>query len=78
MRAEPFDAERLRQALAVLRKETDGIQASVHEYMLRRAGAMSADERRHLADAQWGPERGPERGPEHHPEHPDRSVNGGR
>ena len=61
MRAEPFDPERLRQALGALRGETDAIQASVHEYMLRRANAMSAAERGHLADAQWGPERGPER-----------------
>jgi uncharacterized membrane protein len=63
MRAEPFDPERLGQALGALRTETGAIQASVHEYMLRRATVMSADERRRLADAQWGPER-PERGPE--------------
>ena len=83
MRAEPFDPERLRQALGVLRTETDGIQASVHEYMLRRASAMSAAERQHLADVQWGPEHGPRRGPERGPEggwarDPKRPVNDGR
>lgn len=52
LRAEPFEPERLRQALGALRHETDLIQASVHEYMLRRAASMSAEERRRLADNQ--------------------------
>jgi uncharacterized membrane protein len=82
LRAEPFDAERLRRALGVLRTETDAIQGSVHEYMVRRASAMDAAGRQHLADKQWGPERGsgraPEhlrRGPERGPEAHERSVN---
>lgn len=85
LRAEPFDPEQLRRALAVLRAETDAIQGSVHEYMVRRASAMDAAERQHLADQQWGPERGPgrgpeqrRRGPERRPEPSDRSVNDGR
>lgn len=82
LRAEPFDAEQLRRALGVLRTETDAIQGSVHEYMVRRASAMDAAGRQHLADKQWGPERGPgrgpespRRGPERGPEQPERSVN---
>jgi uncharacterized membrane protein len=58
LRAEPFDLERLRSALGDLRRDTDAIQASVHEYMLRRAAGMSTEERRRLADAQWGETRG--------------------
>src|SRR5690606_10704133 len=46
LRAEPFDRERLVQALSELRRQTDDIQASVHEFMLRRAEGMSGDERR--------------------------------
>jgi uncharacterized membrane protein len=57
LRAEPFDAARLRTALGDLRRETDEIQASVHEFMLQRAGSMSPEERQRLADAQWGAER---------------------
>lgn len=85
MRAEPFDPERLRQALAALRSKTDEIQASAHEYMLRRATAMSPDERRRLADAQWGPERGPmggrgplDNGGDGPQRGPERRVNDGR
>lgn len=85
LRAEPFDAERLRRALGVLRTETDAIQGSVHEYMIRRASAMDAAGRQHLADKQWGPERGPGRGSEHPRRGPERgpgqpapSVNDGR
>jgi uncharacterized membrane protein len=58
LRAEPFDREKLSQALGELRRETDGIQASVHEFMLRRAEGMSAEERRRLADSQWQPSDG--------------------
>jgi uncharacterized membrane protein len=85
LRAEPFDAEQLRRALGVLRTETDAIQGSVHEYMVRRASAMDAAGRQHLADKQWGPERGPGRGSEHprrglepSPEPQQPSVNDGR
>ena len=52
LRAEPFEREKLRQALAELRRQTDVIQGSVHEYMLQRAEAMSRDERLRLADSQ--------------------------
>jgi uncharacterized membrane protein len=58
LRAEPFDREKLSQALSQLRRETDGIQASVHELMLRKADGMSGEERRHLADSQWQPPGG--------------------
>jgi uncharacterized membrane protein len=53
LRAEPFDREKLSQALSRLRRETDGIQASVHELMLRKADGMNDEERRRLADSQW-------------------------
>jgi uncharacterized membrane protein len=68
LRAEPFDGEKLRQALNDLRRETDGIQAAVHDSMLKRALTMDGDARRRLADSQWGAEHGPERGPGHGPE----------
>lgn len=55
LRAEPFDREKLNQALSQLRRETDGIQASVHEFMLRKTESMSDEERRQLADSQWQP-----------------------
>jgi uncharacterized membrane protein len=53
LRAEPFDREKLNQALGALRRQTDEIQASVHQYMLQRAEGMNPDERRRLADSQW-------------------------
>jgi uncharacterized membrane protein len=58
LRAEPFDVERLRVASSDLRRETDAIQALVHQFMLQRAAGMSSEERRRLADAQWGEPRG--------------------
>jgi uncharacterized membrane protein len=58
LRAEPFDREKLNQALSQLRRETDGIQAAVHELMLRKADAMNDEERRRLADSQWQPPSG--------------------
>jgi uncharacterized membrane protein len=51
--AEPFDREKLSQALADLRRQTDEIQASVHQFMLQRAESMRGDERRRLAESQW-------------------------
>jgi uncharacterized membrane protein len=62
LRAQPFEIERLRAALGRLRSETDAIQASVHDFMLQRAGSMNAEERQRLADAQWGPARDESRG----------------
>jgi uncharacterized membrane protein len=53
LRAEPFDREKLSQALGELRRQTDEIQASVHQFMLLRADSMTGDERRRLADSQW-------------------------
>lgn len=53
LRAEPFEPEKLGQALGDLRRQTDEIQASVHQFMLQRAATMSGDERRRLADSQW-------------------------
>jgi uncharacterized membrane protein len=55
LRAEPFDAERLRRSLSDLRQQTEQIQANVHERMLERAASMSPEERKRLADTQWGP-----------------------
>lgn len=52
LRAEPFDRDKLRQSLVELRRQTDGIQGSVHDYMLQRAEVMSRDERRRLAESQ--------------------------
>jgi uncharacterized membrane protein len=53
LRAEPFDRDKLGQALGDLRRQTDEIQASVHQFMLQRAASMTGEERRHLADSQW-------------------------
>jgi uncharacterized membrane protein len=53
LRAEPFEREKLSQALGDLRRQTDDIQASVHQYMLERAESMTAEERRRLADSHW-------------------------
>lgn len=53
LRAEPFDREKLSLALGDLRRQTDEIQASVHQFMLQRAESMSGDERRRLAESQW-------------------------
>lgn len=53
LRAEPFDREKLSQALGELRRQTDEIQASVHQFMLLRADSMTGEERRRLADSQW-------------------------
>jgi uncharacterized membrane protein len=78
LRAEPFDGERLRRALSDLRRETDGIQAAVHDSMLKRALTMDGEARRRLADSQWGADRGPEHGPDRGPEHgPDRGPEHG-
>jgi uncharacterized membrane protein len=53
LRAEPFDRENLSRALGDLRRQTDEIQASVHQFMLQRAEGMTDDERRRLADSPW-------------------------
>jgi uncharacterized membrane protein len=53
LRAEQFDTEKFRAALAALRLETAQIQGSVHELLIRRAGEMSVDERRRLADSNF-------------------------
>lgn len=58
LRADPFEPEKLSQALSELRRETDGIQASAHEFMRRRAEGMTGEERRRLADSQWQPRDG--------------------
>jgi len=53
LRAEPFDREKLSHALGELQRQTDAIQASVHQFMLQRAESMNRDERRRLADTHW-------------------------
>jgi uncharacterized membrane protein len=58
LRAESFDAVKLRASLGALRRETDAIQASVHESLIRQADGKSAGERRRLADANWGNDAG--------------------
>jgi uncharacterized membrane protein len=59
LRAEAFDAEKFRGSLSALRAETDAIQTSLHELMVRKAAGASIEERRKLADASWpdGPRR---------------------
>lgn len=54
LRAESFDSARFRSTLDALRRETDAIQASVHELMIRRAESLNVEQRRRLADANWG------------------------
>jgi uncharacterized membrane protein len=53
LRSEAFDPEKFRGSLAALRVETDAIQASLHELMVKKAAGASVDERRKLADANW-------------------------
>jgi len=53
LRAEPLEREKLSQALGDLRRQTDEIQASVHQFMLQRAESMTGEERRRLADSEW-------------------------
>ena len=53
LRAESFEPEKFRGALAALRTETDAIQASLHELMLKKATGASLEERRRMADANW-------------------------
>lgn len=57
LRAESFDSQKLRTTLESLRRETDGIQTSVHELLMRRAETLGAEQRRRLADA-WTPQSG--------------------
>ena len=59
LRAESFEPEKFRGSLSALRTETDAVQASMHELMIRRASGAGLDERRRLADANWP--REPER-----------------
>jgi uncharacterized membrane protein len=58
LRAEQFDSEKFRAALGALRLETAQIQGSVHELLIRRAGEMSVDERRRLADSNFWHDEG--------------------
>jgi uncharacterized membrane protein len=51
LRAESFDSGKLRTTLEALRRETDGIQTSVHELLMSKAETLSAEQRRRLADA---------------------------
>jgi uncharacterized membrane protein len=55
LRAESFDSGKFRTTLEALRRQTDGIQASVHELLTKRAESLSAEQRRRLADA-WTPQ----------------------
>ena len=61
LRAESFDSGQLRTTLEALRRETDGIQTSVHELLIRRADTLDPEQRRRLADA-WAPKSGPANG----------------
>jgi uncharacterized membrane protein len=49
LRAEPFDASRLDQALATLRTNTDGVQTSMHSLLVEVAPRLSPEQRRRLA-----------------------------
>jgi uncharacterized membrane protein len=53
LRAEVFEPEKFRSSLSALRAETDAIQASLHELMVKKATSATPDERRKLADANW-------------------------
>lgn len=50
LRREPFDAEALRARLAGLRESARAMQESMHEALVQRAGQLSVEERRALAD----------------------------
>ena len=58
LRAERFDAQRFRTALEAFRLETDKIQASVHELLVRHAETLDVEQRRRLADSHWRSEGG--------------------
>jgi uncharacterized membrane protein len=53
LRAERFDAQKLRTALEAFRLETDKIQASVHELLIRQAETLDFEQRQRLADSHW-------------------------
>lgn len=53
LRADNLDAEKLRASLAALRRETDAVQSTVHEHLLRRASELGPNERRRLAEVHW-------------------------
>jgi uncharacterized membrane protein len=53
LRADTFEPEKFRGALAALRTETDAIQASLHELMVKKAASASVEERRRMANANW-------------------------
>jgi uncharacterized membrane protein len=53
LRAEHFDSQRLRSALEAFRLETDKIQASVHELLIRQAETLDFEQRQRLADSHW-------------------------
>lgn len=61
LRAETFDSGKFRATLEALRRETDGIQVSMHELLSSRAETVDAAQRRRLADA-WTPAEGRGRG----------------
>ena len=49
LESEPFDPERLSQALAALRRETTSSQAVLHESLVELARGMNIEQRRRLA-----------------------------
>jgi uncharacterized membrane protein len=49
LESEPFDPERLSQALAALRRETTSSQAVLHESLVELARGMNVEQRRRLA-----------------------------
>jgi len=53
LRAEAFDGEKFRGSLSALRAETDGIQAALHELLVKKASSAGLEERRRLADTNW-------------------------
>ena len=59
LKAEPFDAARVRGAFAELRLTDDAVHAATHEAMVARLEALPPEQRRAMAD--WlarGPDRG--------------------
>jgi uncharacterized membrane protein len=63
LQAEPFDAEALRTALAVLRTKTSQGQELLHQKLVERASQMSVSERTELARSRFVREARPTAGP---------------
>lgn len=61
LRAEPYDAARVRAALAQVRERTSAMQADMHEVLADIASKLSPGQRKRMASALWHGREG--RGP---------------